>query len=153
MGGRTVPGSGAGHQKGDVVAPGIRVEVKNTTGSRWRVPLWQLRQLGREADRRGETPAVVFSATEGPSLALAPMEIVEGIGLTATKISKLDGRRKHLTISVASAEKMAGNMVLFDIKGRSWTLCTYGSFTAGVSLHQKKADACQLAGGLIKVRR
>jgi len=63
LGGRQIPGSGAGAEKGDIDLPAFRVEAKSTTGSSLGLQYRWLSKIVDEARMAGKSPAVALTFT------------------------------------------------------------------------------------------
>jgi hypothetical protein len=144
LGGRLVPGSGCGAQKGDVVADGLRVEVKLTQGRRWRLPVWQLRQLTREALRHGEVPAVVFSTPKGPVAAMVPIATVAHLPHEVVGRRTVSERAKYFSLPLATTTVITSStkisVLLVDVAGGRWAIGNYDLIVSGVDGNDGPAE-------------
>ena len=105
LGGRCVPCSGAGVEKGDITVEGWRFEVKYGD-KRWRVPMYQIRQLVTS----GDFPCVLLKTRGKPDLALVPFdEGTHGNGVVLEE-RKLKKAAKFVSFSILKHHRLLDDM-------------------------------------------
>jgi hypothetical protein len=66
--------------------------------------------------------------TPRPAMAMVPLEVLEGLELDVIRGSEIITGQKHLLVPVAMERDLEGKSLVFEIEGRRWALCSYGSF-------------------------
>lgn len=144
LGGKRVPGSGAGDSKSDVETFDTQIEVKSTAGGRWVIPLYQLDQLKRS----GKKPAVILTGHGKTEFGLIHAHWVDQSGLNVVDRRGVTRHQRSLSISRGRYARLLSDesaAVAFDIGARGvWILMGTDQFDrqarAGAGGDEKGGD-------------
>jgi len=133
LGGKRVPGSGAGDSKSDVETVDSQIEVKSTAGGRWVIPLYQLDQLKRS----GKKPVVILTGHGKTEFVLIHSPWVDQSGLNVVDRRAVTRHQRSLSISRGRYARLLSHesaAVAFDIGVRGvWILMGTDQFDRQVS--------------------
>jgi hypothetical protein len=122
VGGKRVPGSGAGDSKSDVETGDSKFEIKTTAGGRWVIPLYQLDQLKRS----GKKPVVILTGHGKNEFVLVHERWVDQTGLKVVDRRAVTRHQRSLSISRGRYGRLLSDesaAVAFDIGARGvWVL-------------------------------
>ena len=122
VGGKRVPGSGAGDCKSDVETVDSQIEVKSTAGGRWLVPIYQLDQLRRS----GKRPVVILAGRGKNEFVLIHSPWVDQSGVSVVDRRAVTRHQRSLSISRGRYARLLSDesaAVAFDIGVRGvWIL-------------------------------